>query len=87
MVWIILASTKESNGNNTWWGWNVEFDRFLDKPEDADTRSMTEDFWKFSSTSDIFGKVQFEGKDDKTIDQIPTAKIESSKDDISQFKS
>ena len=82
-----LTSTKESNGNNTWWGWNVEFDRFLDKPEDADTRSMTEDFWKFSSTSDIFGKVQFEGKEDKTIDQIPTAKIESSKDDISQFKS
>lgn len=81
-----LTTNKESNGNNSWWGWNVEFNRFLDKASDEDTRQMTKDFHSFTESSDIFGKVEFDAKENKTVEQIPTESVSVAKDDINQFK-
>ena len=82
-----LTTNKESNGNNSWWGWNVEFERFLDKPSDADTRQMTKDFHSFTESSDIFGKVAFDPKKETpSPEQIPTETVSVAKDDINQFK-
>jgi hypothetical protein len=77
-----LNTTKESNGENSWWGWNIEFVRFLDRQGDALTRETTEDFHKITKTSNIFGKIEYADEETK-VAQIPN---QSAKDDINQFK-
>ena len=55
-----LKTTKESNSQNSWYGWVVEFDRFLDKPTDTDVLEATKGFYQTAKSSEIFGKVSFE---------------------------
>jgi hypothetical protein len=47
---------------------------------------MTKDFHSFTESSDIFGKVEFDAKENKTVEQIPTESVSVAKDDINQFK-
>ena len=54
-----LTTNKESGSGNTWYGWEVEFVRFLDKPTDSGTLEVTKGFYEGAKQSDIFGKVFF----------------------------
>ena len=54
-----LTTNKESGSGNTWYGWEVEFVRFLDKPTDSGTLEITKGFYEGAKQSDIFGKVFF----------------------------
>jgi len=54
-----LITTKESNSQNSWYGWVVEFERFLDKPTDSETLETTKSFYETAKSSEIFGKVDF----------------------------
>ena len=54
-----LTTTRESNSQNTWYGWVVEFDNFLDTTKMAKTLEITRGFYQSSMKSDIFGKVDF----------------------------
>ena len=59
-----LSTTKESNSQNSWYGWVVEFDKFLDEAKDTKLLQTTHSFYESAMKSDIFGKVDF------TQDQI-----------------
>ena len=54
-----LTTTRESNSQNVWYGWVVEFDNFLDTTKMAKTLEITRGFYQSSMKSDIFGKVDF----------------------------
>ena len=54
-----LTTTKESNSQNTWYGWVVEFDTFLLPEKFPKTLEITRGFYQSSMKSDIFGKVDF----------------------------
>jgi len=54
-----LTTTRESNSQNTWYGWVVEFDNFLDTTKFEKTLQITRGFYQSSMKSDIFGKVDF----------------------------
>ncbi len=54
-----LRTTKESNSQNSWYGWVVEFDRYLDDPKLSQTLEATRGFYETAKKSDIFGKVNF----------------------------
>ena len=54
-----LTTTKESNSQNTWYGWVVEFDKFLEVAQFPKTLEITRSFYQSSMKSDIFGKVDF----------------------------
>ena len=54
-----LTTTKESNSQNSWYGWVVEFDKFLDVAQFPKTLEITRSFYQSSMKSDIFGKVDF----------------------------
>jgi len=58
-----LTTTKESNSQNSWYGWVVEFADYLNKPEYAATLEATKGFYESAMKSDIFGKVDF-GKEE-----------------------
>ena len=58
-----LKTTKESNSQNSWYGWVVEFDRYLDDPKLAPTLEASKGFYESAMKSDIFGKVDF-GKEE-----------------------
>ena len=68
-----LTTNKEQGGGNTWYGWVVEFARFLDKPEDTKTLETTKAFYESAKESDIFGKVEFaeEKKPVQTKEDVP----------------
>lgn len=52
-----LTTTKESNSQNSWYGWVIEFDKIIaNKPR---TLEVTKDFYKSAVDSEIFGKVDF----------------------------
>ena len=55
-----LKTTKESNSQNSWYGWVVEFDSFLDKK--PETLEATKGFYESAMKSDIFGKVDYEAE-------------------------
>ena len=59
-----LTTTKESNSQNSWYGWVVDFDKFLDTVDSLKTLETTQAFYQSAMKSDIFGKVDF------TQDQI-----------------
>tara|TARA_E500000318_G_C3567628_1_gene216393 strand:- start:4332 stop:5147 length:816 start_codon:yes stop_codon:yes gene_type:complete len=64
-----LTTTKESNGNNSWYGWVVEFDKYLNDPKLANTLEATKGFYESAVKSDIFGKVDFGKEEDvKKVD-------------------
>ena len=54
-----LTTTKESNSQNSWYGWVVEFDKFLEVAQFPKTLEITRSFYQSSMKSDIFGKVDF----------------------------
>ena len=54
-----MRTTKESNSQNSWYGWVVEFDRYLDDPKLSSTLEATRGFYETAKKSDIFGKVNF----------------------------
>ena len=54
-----LSTTKESNSQNSWYGWVVEFNKFLDTKENLKTLETTQAFYQSAMKSDIFGKVDF----------------------------
>ena len=58
-----LKTTKESNSQNFWYGWVVEFDKFLNEPNMVSTLEATKGFYESAMKSDIFGKIDF-GKDE-----------------------
>ena len=54
-----LSTTKESNSKNSWYGWVIEFDKFLNSEEHLKTLEATQAFYQSAMKSDIFGKVDF----------------------------
>ena len=54
-----LTTTRESNSKNNWFGWVVEFDKFLEVAKYPKTLEITRAFYQSSMKSDIFGKVDF----------------------------
>ena len=54
-----LSTTKESNSQNSWYGWVVEFDKFLNTQEHLKCLETTQAFYQSAMKSDIFGKVDF----------------------------
>jgi len=54
-----LTTTKESNSQNSWYGWVVEFDKYLTTASHAKTLELTRAFYQSAMKSDIFGKVDF----------------------------
>ena len=54
-----LTTTRESNSQNSWYGWVVEFDKFLEVAQHPKTLEITRSFYQSSMKSDIFGKVDF----------------------------
>ena len=54
-----LTTTKESNSQNSWYGWVVEFDKALEVAKYPKTLEITRGFYQSSMKSDIFGKVDF----------------------------
>ena len=71
-----LTTNKEQGNGNTWYGWEVEFVRFLDKPTDSGALEITKGFYEGAKQSDIFGKVEFEEDKNKTIN------AETTKEDV-----
>jgi len=58
-----LITTKESNSGNNWFGWLIEFNKYLNDPQYAKLLEMTKAFYESAVKSDIFGKVDF-GKEE-----------------------
>jgi hypothetical protein len=58
-----LITTKESNSGNNWFGWVIEFNKYLNDPQYAKLLEMTKSFYESAIKSDIFGKVDF-GKEE-----------------------
>ena len=54
-----LSTTKESNSKNSWYGWVIEFNSFLNPTEHLKVLEDTQGFYKSAMKSDIFGKVDF----------------------------
>ena len=54
-----LTTTRESNSQNTWYGWVVEFDTIMEVAKFPKTLEVTRGFYQSSMKSDIFGKVDF----------------------------
>ena len=58
-----LTTTKESNSQNHWYGWVVEFDKYLAATPNAKTLEITREFYQGAKQSDIFGKVDYSSTD------------------------
>ena len=66
-----LSTTKESNSQNSWYGWVVEFDKVLDvKLKTQNFYKQHKHFIKSAMKSDIFGKVDF--SDDNQMKKADT---------------
>jgi hypothetical protein len=61
-----LTTTKESNSQNSWYGWVVEFEKMLSPDSNLNTLEVLNAFYKSAKTSDIFGTVAFEEENKKT---------------------
>jgi hypothetical protein len=68
-----LSTTKESNSQNSWYGWVVEFDKFLTEDKDLNLLKTTQAFYQSAMKSDIFGKVDFaeEQQQAKKVEATP----------------
>jgi hypothetical protein len=62
-----LKTTKESNSQNFWYGWVVEFDKFLNEPNMVNTLEATKGFYESAKKSDIFGKIDFGKEETKQV--------------------
>tara|TARA_R100000322_G_scaffold25967_1_gene16612 strand:- start:60 stop:890 length:831 start_codon:yes stop_codon:yes gene_type:complete len=61
-----LTTTKESNSQNSWYGWVIDFVKFLDGNKDLPLLQTTQGFYGSAMKSDIFGKVDY-SEDKKTV--------------------
>jgi len=59
-----LTTTRESNSKNNWYGWVIEFDKFLEVAKFSKTLEITRGFYQSSMKTDIFGKVDFGSSQD-----------------------
>ena len=57
-----LTTTKESNSQNHWYGWVVEFDKYLTN-DNAKALEITREFYNNAKAMDIFGKVDYSSTD------------------------
>ena len=57
-----LTTTKESNSQNHWYGWIVEFDKYLTN-DNAKALEITREFYNNAKAMDIFGKVDYSSTD------------------------
>ena len=57
-----LTTTKESNSQNHWYGWIVEFDKYLTN-DNAKTLEITREFYNNAKAMDIFCKVDYSSSD------------------------
>jgi hypothetical protein len=64
-----LTTTKESNSGNSWYGWIVEFDKYLNDPKYSKVLEITKAFYESAMKSDIFGKVDFGKEESQQIKQ------------------
>ena len=55
-----LKATKESNSQNSWFGWSIEFDSVLDPIKSLDALQTSKAFYESCKKQDIFSKVAFE---------------------------
>ena len=55
-----LTATKESNSQNSWYGWVVEFDSVLDPVKQLQALQTSKAFYESCKKQDIFSKVAFE---------------------------
>ena len=69
-----LKSTKESNSQNSWYGWVIEFDSILDPSKQLDALQVSKSFYESCKKQDIFNKVAFEeeGEPKKVSDNEAT---------------
>jgi hypothetical protein len=58
-----LTTTKESNSQNHWYGWVVEFNDFLTTDKHAKSLETTREFYNTAKAMDIFGKVDYSSTD------------------------
>ena len=61
-----LTTTKESNSQNSWYGWVIEFDKILSPESNLATLEVVKGFYESAKTSDIFGTVAFDEENKKT---------------------
>lgn len=68
-----LTTTKESNSQNSWYGWVIDFHKYLDGNTDAQLLAQTKSFYESAMKSDIFGKIDFneEVQKLKKVDNSP----------------
>ena len=52
-----LSTTKESNSKNSWYGWVIEFNSFLNATDHLKVLEATQGFYKSDMKSDIFGRL------------------------------
>tara|TARA_Y100000004_G_C8911644_1_gene411183 strand:- start:141 stop:977 length:837 start_codon:yes stop_codon:yes gene_type:complete len=69
-----LTTTKESNSQNSWYGWVIDFEKYLDGNKDASLLNQTKAFYESAMKSDIFGKIEFteEGQQLKKVNNSST---------------
>ena len=66
-----LTTTKESNSQNSWYGWVVEFDQYLNTATHPKTLEMTRAFYQSAMKSDIFGKIDFGQEINQELKKAP----------------
>jgi hypothetical protein len=52
-----LTTTKESNSGNSWYGWIVEFDKYLNDPKYSKVLEITKAFYESAMKSDSLVKL------------------------------
>jgi hypothetical protein len=70
-----LSSTKESNSQNSWYGWVIEFDSILDPTKQLNALQVSKAFYESCKKQDIFNKVAFEeenGSEPKKVNDQST---------------
>jgi|TARA_R100000081_G_C4804149_1_gene166249 hypothetical protein len=72
-----LTSIQEENSKGKWYGWAINFERFLDQPTDSDTLKVTQGFSESSKKMDIANKVDYSEDGIKDAVVVETKKSEA----------
>ena len=72
-----LTSIQEENSKGKWYGWAINFERFLDQPTDSDTLKVTQGFSESSKKMDIANKVDYSEDGIKDAIVVETKKSEA----------
>tara|TARA_R100000664_G_C2758828_1_gene148052 strand:- start:2337 stop:3200 length:864 start_codon:yes stop_codon:yes gene_type:complete len=76
-----LTSIQEENSKGKWYGWTINFERFLDQPTDSDTLTVTQGFSESSKKMDIANKVDYSEDNIKDVEVVDTKTTENAKKD------